>query len=299
MNKKPYMRIKELIEKSGCSRTTIHYYLRNGLLHPPLKTGRTMAYYDDSHLERLEQIRKMKREMRLPIDFLRKELEKSDPHPQEEEAPPPREEALEALPEEADPRLQRKLEITEKAIEVFSEKGYHRTKVQDITQAVGISTGTFYLYFPNKRDLFVEVVNDVIRKILGGAARAIKNETDLAERLRLRGRVFFENYQRYNEILHQLRAEMAGEDKWPEQAVRKIYHDLTTPIIREVQQAIDTGVITPPIDPDLFAYALTGLIEMLSLRVTMDDKYDITAVQAFIEQLLAGVTFNPEQGDKA
>lgn len=62
---------------------------------------------------------------------------------------------------------------------------------------------------------------------------------------------------------------------------------------------MDTGVITPLVEPDLFAYVLTGLIEMLSLRVAMDDKYDITAVQTFIEQLLACVTFNPEQGDEA
>ena len=284
MKRTPYMRIGELIQKSGFARTTIHYYLRTGLLHPPVKTGHTMAYYDNSHLERLKLIRKMKMEMRMPIDFMRRELEKVDSFSEEIDALAP-----EDLPGKTEkyqnPRAQKKREITEKAIEIFSEKGYHRTKVQDITQALGISTGTFYIYFSNKRDLFVEVVNDVIRKIIGGAADAIRNETDFKERLRLRGRVFYENYSRYSEILHQLRAEMTGNDNWPGKTIHKIYRNLTAPIVREVQQAVDQGIITP-IDPELLAYATTGLIEVLSLRATMDDRYDVDKIITFIETLL-------------
>jgi DNA-binding transcriptional MerR regulator len=65
------MRIKELVEKSGVSRTTIHFYLREGLLHRPRKTGRTMAYYDDSHLQRLRDIQKLKKGSRMLISFLK------------------------------------------------------------------------------------------------------------------------------------------------------------------------------------------------------------------------------------
>ena len=56
------MRIKELVERSGLPRTTIHFYLRHGLLHPPVKTGRTMAYYDKSHLDRLRKIQSLKKD---------------------------------------------------------------------------------------------------------------------------------------------------------------------------------------------------------------------------------------------
>ena len=61
------MRIKELVKKSGVPRTTIHFYLRHGLLPPPHKTGRTMAYYDDYHLHRLQTIEKLKKGSRMPI----------------------------------------------------------------------------------------------------------------------------------------------------------------------------------------------------------------------------------------
>lgn len=176
--------------------------------------------------------------------------------------------------------------IVEAAIQVFSQKGYHRTRVQDITSSLGISTGTFYIYFGNKRDLFVEVVDHVFRAILGEAADAITKEEDIPKRMAVRGRVFYDNYSKYNEILNQLRAEMAGEDEWPQQKIKKAYHDLTKPVIRDIQRGIDTGVYRN-VDPDLLAYALTGIIEIMSLRMMIDNKYTFEEIMAFIADFTA------------
>ncbi|MCP4750376.1 MAG: MerR family transcriptional regulator [Proteobacteria bacterium] len=280
MKDKTYMRINELEKRSGVPRSTIHFYLREELLHPPIKTGRTMAYYDESHLERLRDIRKMKRDMRMPITFIKQQLDgrggrkrsASDSSPEEGEVPQP------------DPRNRRKREITEVGIKIFSTKGYHRTRVQDITDDLGISTGTFYTYFSNKRELFVEVVNDVIRTIIGEAAQAIKEEKDFLKRLRLRGRTFYDNYTKYSEILTQLRAEMASEEEWPREKVKKIYHQLTKPIIKETRDAMEKGLIRKT-DPDLLAYAMTGLIEIMSLRTTLDDAYSYDQIMSFIIDL--------------
>ncbi len=157
--------------------------------------------------------------------------------------------------------------IVKAALEVFSQKGYHRTKVRDITDSIGISTGTFYIYFKNKSDLFVEEVDDVIRSILGDATVAIRSQQDIVKRMEVRGRVFYERYSRYNEILHQLRAEMAGEDRWPQERIKKAYHDLTRPVIRDIQKGIDEGLYRD-IDPDLLAYALTGIVPPFSIQLT-------------------------------
>jgi len=44
--------------------------------------------------------------------------------------------------------------IIEAAEELFSQHGYHNTQIMDIVKAVGMSAGTFYNYFKDKRDLF-------------------------------------------------------------------------------------------------------------------------------------------------
>jgi AcrR family transcriptional regulator len=277
-----YMRISELARRSGMPKSTIHFYLRKGLLHAPVKTGHTMAYYDGGHLERLKAIKKMKMDMRMPIAFIKGRIAEMENIQKRHET------GSSSYSENGfskGPRYERKQEIIDAAIRVFSTKGYHRAKVRDITEALGISTGTFYIYFANKRELFMEVVDDVLRTILGDAAKAIKEEKDLLRRWNLRGRAFYENYMKYNEILTQLRAETAGEDQWPQEKTKKIYHELTGPLIREAQQAMEQGLIRE-VDPDLLGYAITGLIEIMSFRTTLDQKYSFEEIIAFINDLI-------------
>ncbi|MEK5481532.1 TetR/AcrR family transcriptional regulator [Viridibacillus sp. FSL R5-0888] len=51
----------------------------------------------------------------------------------------------------------RKKQVIEKTHELFIEKGYHSTSIQDILNHCGISKGSFYNYFPSKADLFKSV----------------------------------------------------------------------------------------------------------------------------------------------
>jgi DNA-binding transcriptional MerR regulator len=67
-----YLRMGELAERAGVSVTTIKFYIREGLLPPPpVKTGRTMAYYDQRYLDRLLAIRRLREEHYLPLRVIR------------------------------------------------------------------------------------------------------------------------------------------------------------------------------------------------------------------------------------
>jgi AcrR family transcriptional regulator len=274
------MRIKELEERSGVPRTTIHFYLRQGVLHTPHKTGRTMAYYDDSHVKRLKEISQLKKGARVPIVFLKERMESTSASPTSAVETYDVTKTVATTKE----KEQKRQEIIKAAIRVFSKKGYHQTKIVDITSSLKISTGTFYLYYQNKRELFIEVIDSVFRNIVGEAAVAIKGENDFLERLKIRGRVFYKNYTKFSEILNQLRAELASEEQWPVEKIQKIYHGLTQPVIREIEAAVKGGIIRE-IDPDLLAYALTGLIEIMSLRLSLDHKYNLENIIDFIADL--------------
>jgi DNA-binding transcriptional MerR regulator len=69
------MRMAELAERSGVARETIHFYLREGLLPRPRKGGKTVAYYDEEHLERLRTIRRLREEKYLPLAVIKRLLE--------------------------------------------------------------------------------------------------------------------------------------------------------------------------------------------------------------------------------
>lgn len=66
--------MRDLIERSGTPRETIHFYLREGLLPKPKKVSRNLAYYDESHVERLAMIKKLRNESYLPLQVIKKVL---------------------------------------------------------------------------------------------------------------------------------------------------------------------------------------------------------------------------------
>jgi AcrR family transcriptional regulator len=58
------------------------------------------------------------------------------------------------LPEYKEQATQRILTAAQK---VFSEKGYHEARMEDIAERVGVSKRTLYLYFKNKEELFAAI----------------------------------------------------------------------------------------------------------------------------------------------
>src|SRR5678810_279055 len=51
-------------------------------------------------------------------------------------------------------------EITAAALEVFVERGYAGSRLEDVATRAGVSKGTLYLYFDNKEELFKAVVRE-------------------------------------------------------------------------------------------------------------------------------------------
>jgi DNA-binding transcriptional MerR regulator len=66
------IKIAELARRSGTSKETIHFYLREGLLRKPKKTSRNMAYYDETHIEQLKLIKRLRTESYLPLNVIKK-----------------------------------------------------------------------------------------------------------------------------------------------------------------------------------------------------------------------------------
>ena len=60
------------------------------------------------------------------------------------------------LPEE------RPRQIVEAAKEIFGEHGLAASRLDDIAKRAGLSKGTIYLYFPNKEELFREMVRQMV-----------------------------------------------------------------------------------------------------------------------------------------
>jgi AcrR family transcriptional regulator len=69
---------------------------------------------------------------------------------------------------------ERKRSILDAALHVFGDKGYDRATLDEIAERAGISKATIYLYFPNKKELFAELVHTQPPMVLLGELGQIR-----------------------------------------------------------------------------------------------------------------------------
>lgn len=60
-------------------------------------------------------------------------------------------------------------ELLAAALDLFVERGYAGTRLDDVASLAGVSKGTLYLYFENKEELFKAVVRENIVAALADA----------------------------------------------------------------------------------------------------------------------------------
>ena len=66
-------------------------------------------------------------------------------------------------------------QITAAALDLFVERGYAATRLEDVAERAGVSKGTVYLYFANKAELFKAVVREGIVSPLSEARNLIEH----------------------------------------------------------------------------------------------------------------------------
>lgn len=59
-------------------------------------------------------------------------------------------------------RSERKIQIKDSAIKLFTEKGYRNTTVQDIVSSASFSKGGFYNIYSSKEELLRDILEDII-----------------------------------------------------------------------------------------------------------------------------------------
>lgn len=65
------MRMRDLERATGVGRETIRFYIREGLLPEPERTGRNSAWYDARFVERLRLVRELRQKRFLPLHVIK------------------------------------------------------------------------------------------------------------------------------------------------------------------------------------------------------------------------------------
>ncbi|CEG28387.1 TetR/AcrR family transcriptional regulator [Bacillus sp. B-jedd] len=71
--------------------------------------------------------------------------------------------------------MMKKQLIMEKAVELFAEKGFESTSIQQITEHCGISKGAFYLSFKSKDELIVALIDHFMMEMTSNIDHIVRN----------------------------------------------------------------------------------------------------------------------------
>ncbi|MCP4683096.1 MAG: TetR family transcriptional regulator [Desulfobacterales bacterium] len=270
------MKIGQLSKESHVNRSTIHHYIKVGLLHRPKKVGLNLSLYDETHLTKLKQIRHLRETEGLFIAKIKERLgtDQSAQKPGKGNSKGHIENGPHHAKNDSFAKQKREM-ILDKAIELFSQRGYEDAKISDITDALHMGKGTFYLYFKNKKELFLECIDRLTFVIVPQAAwNGIREEKDLQLRLFKRGLAFLEAFPSYSGILNLLRMVSSGNDPRLAQKAKETFKIMANPLIRDLRRGMADGKVRK-FDEELVGHFLLALGESLGYRLMVDSRYTI------------------------
>ena len=156
--------------------------------------------------------------------------------------------------------LHTRSKLVKAAEKVFGTKGYFEASIVEITQEAKIAQGTFYKYFPSKKAIYDELVQQMSRDLRLFIKQAIATSPQVD--LHRRGlEAFFEwigeNRNLYNIVLQ---AVIVDKDLY-----RWYYEKLANGYIRALQEADKTGEFKL-LNREALAYSLMGIGQFLGMR---------------------------------
>ncbi|MFN3256502.1 MAG: TetR/AcrR family transcriptional regulator [Ilumatobacter sp.] len=160
------------------------------------------------------------------------------------------------------PRPSRLNDVVEAAANVFKERGYHATRLEDIAEALGMQKGSLYNYISSKEELLLAVVRPPAGRLLSSLSELAEADLPATEKIRLVAKSHagvLEEYFPYVAVYVQEIAGQGHSEEWLEMDRR--YVRLLSQIIDEGRTS---GLFGPSTNPTLSAMALIGSLNWMT-----------------------------------
>jgi AcrR family transcriptional regulator len=185
----------------------------------------------------------------------------------------------------------RKSEILDKALDVFIEEGYGDVTFQKIADRCGITRTTLYIYFKNKREIFIGSIRQITTAVEAKITVIIQDtQLSCADKLRRTLAVIFDACQENHKLFHVIllylmQLKKAGKN--PSERVRRrtirARHLLSTIVIEGIHKGEFRITNVKAADELLFA-----LIETAIYRFAVYDPTIKSALEPAVNLAIGG-----------
>ena len=186
--------------------------------------------------------------------------------------------------------------IIRAAVEVFSEKGYHRATIADVVGRSGLSVGAIYTHFTGKEELFLQSCDLISGQGLDELAIRLAPLTSTADRLSMAIAYYVETIDEFQGAPGQVGLVRAWAEAGEEPGVREMLAHRRERLVGAAQlllrEGIARGELPSWIDVDGLARGFLALLDGLLLqRIEAGDSYrpeeSIRRATALLDVLLA------------
>lgn len=151
--------------------------------------------------------------------------------------------------------------ILDAAEEVFGEVGYYAASISEITRRAGVAQGTYYIYFHSKREIFVELVQDIGKRVRADTRAAIASAANRLEAEQKGFMAFFKFVARHRHIY----SIVQEAERIAPEAFYAYYHSISQGYAQGLSEAVQEEHIRC-LHPEAIAYALMGIGHFVALR---------------------------------
>jgi AcrR family transcriptional regulator len=155
--------------------------------------------------------------------------------------------------------------ILNAAINIFAEKGYHDTRVDEIVDFSETSKGAVYFHFPSKQDIFLGLVDEFAQILENRIKSGISEETGGINKVNGALLACMETFGHYQKLAKIFLIQAVGLGSIFE-TKRQTIHDRFMRLIKGyLDEAVRDGDI-PPIDTEIAAITWMGAINEVVIR---------------------------------
>lgn len=155
--------------------------------------------------------------------------------------------------------------ILEAAIQIFSGKGYHETKMEEIAAVSNSSKGAVYFYFPGKQQIFLTLVDEFAHLLEERLLQSIEKEQSGIRQVDAALKAVLETFGQYRSLAKIFLVQAVGLGAIFEEKRMQILNRFASLIKGYLDRAVAEGDI-PPLDTEVAALAWTGAINEVVIR---------------------------------
>lgn len=154
--------------------------------------------------------------------------------------------------------------IFEKAMQLFADKGYNDTSIEEITAVAGVAKGTFYYHFSSKEEVFNFLIDEGMKLLMNNIEIKTNKVKNSIAKLKAIILIQIKIVVKYENFIRLVLSEMWGKDKRSLKCKQCIL-DYIDIIEKVVQDGIDKGEIKSK-DAETIAYNIFGLISACLIK---------------------------------